>query len=124
SLEAPSDTATGKQTDLEQPIVEVRPKQAEKPKRPAAAEANAPTPDPWADVVTPSSRSRKSGPTRNRISPVAKLAAKNRWPIVAAVVAGVLLIGLVGLWAGGVFKVKTPHGTIVLENLPVDAEVV
>jgi hypothetical protein len=36
---------------------------------------------------------------------------------------GVLLLALLGMWAGGVFKVKTKDGTIVLENLPVDAEV-
>jgi tRNA A-37 threonylcarbamoyl transferase component Bud32 len=35
----------------------------------------------------------------------------------------IVLIGLVGLWAAGVFKVKTKDGTIVLENLPADADV-
>ncbi len=33
------------------------------------------------------------------------------------------LVGLIGLWAAGVFKVKTKDGVIVLENLPDDAEV-
>jgi serine/threonine protein kinase/formylglycine-generating enzyme required for sulfatase activity len=41
-----------------------------------------------------------------------------------AVVAGVLLmLGFVALLLGGVFKVKTPDGLIVLENVPRDAEV-
>jgi tRNA A-37 threonylcarbamoyl transferase component Bud32 len=35
----------------------------------------------------------------------------------------VLLVVLLGLWATGVLRVKTKDGTIVLENLPPDAEV-
>jgi serine/threonine protein kinase len=35
----------------------------------------------------------------------------------------VLLVVLLGLWATGVLRVKTKDGTIVLENLPRDAEV-
>ncbi len=35
------------------------------------------------------------------------------------IAAGVLLLGLVGLWAGGVFRVKTPEGTLVVQvNAP------
>jgi serine/threonine protein kinase len=41
----------------------------------------------------------------------------------AALVGLCVALVLVGLWAGGVFKVKTPDGTIVLENLPPDADV-
>jgi cyclophilin family peptidyl-prolyl cis-trans isomerase len=44
--------------------------------------------------------------------------------IAAGAAVGVLLLGLVVLWAAGVFRVKTKDGTIVLENLPADAEVV
>ena len=40
----------------------------------------------------------------------------------AAVATGAVFLGLL-LWAGGVFKVKTKDGTIVLENLPPDADV-
>jgi hypothetical protein len=47
---------------------------------------------------------------------------RRRWLLPAAVAAGLLLAGA-GLWAGGVFKVKTKAGTIVLEDLPADAEV-
>ncbi|HTU19359.1 MAG TPA: family 16 glycoside hydrolase, partial [Gemmataceae bacterium] len=43
------------------------------------------------------------------------------WTLLAGV--GVLLLVLVGLLASGVFKLKTKEGTIVLENLPPDAEV-
>ena len=58
----------------------------------------------------------------------AGLAAKKKWLIGGAAAAVALLtllvlIGLVGLWAG-VFRVMTKDGsTIVLENLPPDAEV-
>jgi hypothetical protein len=35
------------------------------------------------------------------------------------IAAAVLLIGLLGLWAGGVFRLKTPEGTLVVEvNVP------
>src|SRR5262245_47574209 len=37
--------------------------------------------------------------------------------------AGCLLLGLAVLWAAGVLRVKTADGTIVVENLPADAEV-
>jgi serine/threonine protein kinase len=40
-----------------------------------------------------------------------------------SVAAGVLLCGLVAAWGAGVFKFKTANGTIVLKNLPKDAEV-
>jgi hypothetical protein len=39
------------------------------------------------------------------------------------VVAGVLLLGFLAVLLGGVFKVKTPDGVIVLENVPKDAEI-
>ncbi len=42
------------------------------------------------------------------------------WPSVAV---GVLMVGLFAAWLGGVFKVKTPDGVIVLENVPKDSEV-
>jgi hypothetical protein len=42
------------------------------------------------------------------------------WPSVAV---GVLALGLFAAWLGGVFKVKTPEGVIVLANLPKDADV-
>ncbi len=43
------------------------------------------------------------------------------WLVLAGV--SLLLLALVGTWASGVFKVKTKDGTIVLKNLPADADV-
>ena len=37
------------------------------------------------------------------------------WP---SVVVGVSMLGLLAAWLGGVFKVKTPDGVIVLKNFP------
>jgi WD40 repeat protein/nitroreductase len=57
----------------------------------------------------------------------AQLATK-KW-LIAGAAAGVALplfiavLGLAGLWAAGVFKGKTKDATIVLENLPPDADV-
>ena len=42
------------------------------------------------------------------------------WPSVAV---GVLMLGFFAAWMGGVFKVKTPDGVIVLENVPKDSEI-
>src|SRR5208282_1737263 len=42
------------------------------------------------------------------------------WPSVGV---GVLVLGLFAAWLGGVIRVKTPEGVIVLENVPKDAEV-
>ncbi len=50
--------------------------------------------------------------------------AKKKGLILGGAVASLLLLGLLALWASGVFKVKTKDGTIVLEGLPDDAEVV
>src|SRR5262249_12801498 len=45
------------------------------------------------------------------------------WPIIAGGAVVLALLIVVGLLVGGVFKVKTKNGTIVLENLPTDADV-
>lgn len=45
------------------------------------------------------------------------------WVLWAAIIAGALCAGLVLALGAGAFKVKTKDGTIVLENLPDDAEV-
>jgi serine/threonine protein kinase/WD40 repeat protein len=52
--------------------------------------------------------------------PKAKPRKLRRW---AGVAVTLLLIGLVSAWASGLFKGKTKDGTIVLENVPADAEV-
>jgi hypothetical protein len=43
------------------------------------------------------------------------------WSVGTGVGVAVLLVGL---WAAGAFRVRTPEGTIVLQDLPADAEVV
>ena len=48
---------------------------------------------------------------------------RKKWPIIAGAAVCLLLAGLAALWAGGAFRLKTQDGTIVLENLPADAEV-
>ena len=62
-------------------------------------------------------------PSQGSVPGVGKAWAQRRRLIEAVVVLGVLLLGGLGLWAAGVFKVKTPAGIIVLNNLPADAEV-
>jgi formylglycine-generating enzyme required for sulfatase activity/tRNA A-37 threonylcarbamoyl transferase component Bud32 len=47
-----------------------------------------------------------------------------RWLLLVASLATVLLMLSIGLWAGGALKVTTKYGTIVLQNLPDEAEVV
>jgi formylglycine-generating enzyme required for sulfatase activity/predicted Ser/Thr protein kinase len=46
-----------------------------------------------------------------------------KWPILAGAAAGILLAGLLLLWAVGVFKVKTPDGILVVEVNEPNAEV-
>jgi len=70
-----------------------------------------------------SAKPRKSGVTGKRLPPAGGPKTGKKWLIGVGVVAGVLLIGLVGLLAVGLLKVKTPNGTIVLTNVPGDAEV-
>jgi serine/threonine protein kinase/WD40 repeat protein len=84
-------------------------------------------------IVAPLPNERK--PTRNMwetLDPsatkpvVAKLTKPRRgargWAIPTGIVAA-LLLGLFVAMQAGVFSVKTKHGTIVIENLPPDAEV-
>jgi len=47
-----------------------------------------------------------------------------RTGLIGTAVTVVLLLGLIGLWVGGVFQGKTKEGTIGRENVPADAEVV
>jgi serine/threonine protein kinase len=66
-------------------------------------------------------RKRAAGQTPRASAP--KVAFRKWWLVGAGAGVAVLLLALVVLWAGGVFKVKTKDGTIVLENLSNDAEV-
>src|SRR5438270_13166155 len=47
--------------------------------------------------------------------PVGKPPPWRKWLIGGASAAGVLLLGLLGLWAGGVIRLKTPEGTLVVK---------
>ncbi len=48
---------------------------------------------------------------------------RKAWLLWTGVAACLLMVVLAGLWAGGVLRVQTRDGTIVLENIPADAEV-
>jgi serine/threonine protein kinase len=85
--------------------------------RPPSAQAVAET----LERIAHESAAPGPGPTP---SPSARpMTGKQRF-LLAGAAAAVLLLALVGLWLGGVFKVKTKQGTIVLENVPADAEVI
>jgi hypothetical protein len=62
----------------------------------------------------------KKAPTVARPGPAAWY---RRWRVLAGSGVAALILGLVGLWAAGVIRVTTPHGTIILQNVPDDAEV-
>jgi formylglycine-generating enzyme required for sulfatase activity len=68
------------------------------------------------DTLTDSSK-MTIGPRRHP-PPGGKPSSKRKWLIGAGIAGGVLLIGLLGLWAG-VFRVKVPEGTLVVDvNVP------
>jgi serine/threonine protein kinase len=63
----------------------------------------------------------KKAPAR-RARPATGKGSK-KWSIAAGLGVAVLLLVFAGLWAGGVLRVKTQDGTIVLDNLPPEADV-
>jgi serine/threonine protein kinase/WD40 repeat protein len=69
----------------------------------------------------PSSKTANSKSLRPK-STQSALVTRKKLLIGGGVLVVVLLVSLIGLWPG-MFKVKTKDGTIVLENLPADAEV-
>jgi serine/threonine protein kinase len=90
---------------------------ADTPKPPAAEREAAP---PVAgDTLTEGSR-KTIGPRKGQtLCDVGKPSSRRKWLIGGAVAAGALLIGLLGSWAGGLFRVKTPEGTLVVDvNVP------
>jgi WD40 repeat protein/predicted Ser/Thr protein kinase len=91
-------------------------------------------PTPFADLTAPSisagrSKSRKAAAPPSETgawtegTATTAPRAKKRWPVIAGVVALLVAIGLGALAAAGVLQVKTKEGTIVVEDLPADAEV-
>lgn len=100
------------------------------------AAAQSPLPARAVDKVSPARTSHAASPTAAE----AKAAAPSGTPsapqpdgitaprfqrnrLIVGATAGMLFIAILALWAGGVFKLKTPHGSIVIEGLPTDAEV-
>jgi serine/threonine protein kinase len=80
----------------------------------------------WETLTDDSStyaKPQKSGATRKPRLPTGGPKSRKNWLIGGGIAAAVLLLGLVVILAGLLFKVKTPHGTIVLTNVPHDAEV-
>ncbi len=99
---------------------------------PVAAVFKAPTAvvvhSPFANLVTASAAAPALNKARmGQSRPVGPTATKRRLLAVGAMgfvlLTLLLVVGLVGLWASGVFKLKTKDGVIVLEDLPPDAEV-
>ena len=81
------------------------------PERPAPAAAPAdPASADWGTMTAPAPHATRTTPAR-----------RPRW-LWLAVAGGLLALGLAGVSLSGVF-VKTPDGTIVLEDLPADATV-
>jgi serine/threonine protein kinase/formylglycine-generating enzyme required for sulfatase activity len=74
------------------------------------------------DTVTESSRKTigpRPGQTVGEGRPPVGKPSGRKWLIGGGIAAGLLLIGLVGLWAGGVIRLKTPEGTLVVDvNVP------
>jgi serine/threonine protein kinase len=73
---------------------------------------------------SPAPARRESAPRKQRQGAPKSMVLKKRL-IAVGLVAGLLLIVWLGVWAAGViFKVKTANGIIVLTNVPDDAEVI
>ena len=96
---ATSETSRPEQTAPEQ----AAPRQAEPADDWASMTASGPRPEPAAKAKAPAHR----GPAW-------------LWPAVAGCV---MLLGLAVAFAAGVFKVHTPNGTLVVERVPADADV-
>jgi serine/threonine protein kinase len=100
--------------------------------RPGAAKPVAPASEDTPPLAAAASTTAPAGqPAWETLGDVSQLSAaptparplpRRRW-LWPAVACGVALAALLVAWAGGAFKVKTRDGTIVLENLPPDAEV-
>ena len=95
------------------------------PTEPAPPAPGAPkpagTPRPevmWASLID----FRESKPEAGRIKPAVAASPRPRrlWPAVAS---AVLAFGLLAAWMGGMIRIRTPDGTLVLDGVPENAEV-
>src|SRR5262249_23004506 len=101
------------QTMEARPLNLVRP---EVPKELAAVVRTMMAKDPARRYQTPLALAQALAPF---VTQGAKPSPKRKWLIDGAIAGGVLLLGLLGLLAGGVFRVKTPEGTlVVVVNVP------
>jgi Domain of Unknown Function (DUF1080)/TIR domain len=102
--EEPKAARTQRETDAEPRIARCR-----KVAEPPGAESH-------------SERTNKYRETQSSMNAATDVAPTRRppwmWP---SVVVGVLMLGFLAAWLGGVFKVKAPDSAIVLENVPDDA---
>jgi serine/threonine protein kinase/Leucine-rich repeat (LRR) protein len=89
-----------------------------KPSAPSGAASTAREALTASDSRTP----RSSVIRKPRVLGISAASSKKVW-IIAGVAGSLLVVGLLSLLAGGVLRVKTKQGTIVLDNLPADAEV-
>ena len=97
------------------------------PRKPRCCRLQSPPRSPWRASPRHRLSCGKRGP--RGLAPLAgKATTGKKWLLGGAtatvgLLVLVALLGAAGLWAAGVFKVKTKDGTIVLENLPPDADV-
>ncbi|HTU88796.1 MAG TPA: family 16 glycoside hydrolase, partial [Gemmataceae bacterium] len=86
---------------------------AEAPKQPPAPAAV------WESLTENSAASivpRKSAIVRKPLAATLReRKAQKKWLMGGGAAVGLLLLALLGMWAGGVFKVKTPEGTLIVE---------
>ena len=79
----------------------------------ALSEANTATVPQPRKSKWPAAEQPNCGASDKRRLPAPRSSPRNKWLLVASV--GVLLLaGVVGMWAGGVFRVKTPEGILVV----------
>jgi formylglycine-generating enzyme required for sulfatase activity/serine/threonine protein kinase len=90
-------------------LQKARPDRQDEPKPPGAAPVIAPTKIEGSAVMAAPATSAAGGRGREPDS-----AAARRW-LLGSIAAGVLLAGVLGLWAGGVFRLRTPEGTLVVK---------
>jgi hypothetical protein len=102
-------------------VLKLRKEAAEKPPVPTAPAPDEPA-APFANLADAAARPMPAKKAPAMPKPAAAVWFRD-WRVLTGAATAVLILGLVGLWAGGVLKVKTPQGTIILENVPDAAKV-